>query len=288
MATLSQAAVTRYPMISGSLRQCRVSRSEQDLGGERVVGAALRQQQGGAGPQDAIQRAMLGRTLHEGLEEPGRGERDVELRIVVGAVRRLLQQRHHLGVGGEERLQPLPLGRRERPGRVDRLRIQRHELLLDRVQVVGGAAEKHVRVLLGGDRLPGEVRELHRVARPAERREAALKPCSGAPDVVRVEHQQDGDRGSRGDPDPFEDVLRGVSSAVPSRSTVHGRILRRSLRGGDGRRRRERRELVAVWGLKCVRRVAFDIASGGTIVYNHSLALPRTRGGLRDGPGRGV
>ena len=257
----------------------------EDLGGERLVGAALRQQQGGAGPQDAIQRAMLGQTIHEGLEELGRGERDVELRIVVGAVRRLLQQRHHLGVGGEERLQRLPLGRRERPGRVDRLRIQRHEPFLDRVQVGGGAAEGRVRVLLGGDRLPGEVRELHRVARPAERPEAALEPCSGAPDVVRVEHQQDDDRGSRGDPDPFEEGPQEFHRRFPRgrRSTVGSSA--GAFVGGDGRRRRDRRELVAVWGLKCVRRAASDVASGGTIVYNHSLGLATHSGRSPRRPG---
>ena len=225
---------------------------------------------------------MPGRTIHEGLEELGRGERDVELRIVVGAVRRLLQQRHHLGVGGEERLQLLPLGRRERPGRVDGLRIQRHELFLDRVQVVGGAAEERVRVLLGGDRLPGEVRELHRVARPAERHEAALEPCSGAPDVVRVEHQQDDDRGPRGDPDPFEECPQEFHRRFPrGRRSLAPEPSRAATGGGGG----SRRELVAVWGLKCVRRVAFDVASGGTIVYNHSLGLATRSGRSPRRPG---
>ena len=187
----------------------------QDLSGKRVVGAAFREQQGGAGPQDAIQQAMLVRMLHVGFEKTGRGQCAVELRIRVGTVGRLLQERHHLGVGGKQFFQLLLVGRRQRPGRVTLLGIPRRELFLDRVQVAGRAAEKHVRVLLGRDRLAGEVRKLHRIARLAESDEAALKPCSGAPDEVRVEHQQDGDRGSRDDRDPFEDSSEAFHRRFP-------------------------------------------------------------------------
>ena len=99
--------------------------------------------------------------------------------------------------------------------RAAHLGIERQELLLDRVKVRGRATEKDIGIFFGRYRLASQVFKLNRISGPAQLGQPALKPCSGAPDEVGVEKEQDGDRGCRADRDPCEDLLEALHRRFP-------------------------------------------------------------------------
>ena len=166
---------------------------------------------------------MASDEVQAGGEEPGPGQGRIELGVGVGAIRGLLQQRQEPGMVGEELLEPLLLGRRQRPGRIADPGIPLLQLLPDGLLVVGRAAEEGVGVLLGRDRRAGEVLDRQRLARLAQGGEPILEPIPGAPDEEDVEQQQDDDRGGRDDPGPSEDRLEAAHRRVSGSGTAAGR-----------------------------------------------------------------
>ena len=108
--------------------------------------------------------AVLSRSIHDGFHEASRGQGGIELRIIVGASGCLLQEWHHAGIGGKERVQLVLFLRRENFGRLGRLRVHRDKFLVHRLQIVGSPAQIRVGVLLRRNGLPGKIRDLYRAS----------------------------------------------------------------------------------------------------------------------------
>ena len=165
--------------------------------------------------EHASQQPVILRALCEVRDEPAHRHGEIELRIVTRAGGCLFQKRHDPGISGEQLVQFVPLAQRQHVGRQSRLGVHCGQLLLNRIQIVGGPEKERIRVLLGWNGLTGKVGKLYRIACLPKFPEPVLKPCSRAPDEEGVEHQENGDRASRGDRDPFADLLDAFHGNAP-------------------------------------------------------------------------